>query len=293
MLHALTVDVEDYWFEFHRDWLHKPIENTDAVVRNMHWFLELFAEFDTKATFFVLGCVAKSFPKLIQEIAEQGHEIASHGFSHMEVFRLSREAFRAEAADSKKLLEDVASVQVRGFRAPAFSIMRETAWALDILAEERYDYDSSVVPFKGRRYGWPGFSKGICKIDLPKGSQITEVPLPTFQFMSMRFPVAGGGYFRLFPYAFTSFAIKSFQKRVGPVVSYFHPYEIDLRNILSDLEEVPAYTRYKALAYHKTQVAGRRTVEKKLRKLLKEFTFTTMEKIILLHEGSLIAESPG
>ena len=172
MSNALSIDVEDYWSIFSRDWLHQDIEPTEAVVRNTKWFLETLADNNTKATFFILGEVAKKFPSLIREIAEDGHEIGVHGFSHKQIFKLTENQFRREVADCRKLLVDISSGPVRGHRAAAFSIMPQTKWALEVLSQEGFEYDSSVYPIGSGRYGWPGFSKDICKVDLPSGRSI-------------------------------------------------------------------------------------------------------------------------
>ena len=182
-VNAFTLDVEDYWFIFFRFWLSKDAEPGDAVVRNTEWFLETLGQYNVKATCFILGDVAKKHPALIKKIADNGHEIASHGFSHNQIFNLSQEEFRQEVSDSKKLLEDISSSVVAGYRAPAFSIIPETEWALEILAEEGYRYDSSVYPISGKRYGWPGFSQDICKVDLPSGRSIIEAPMSTVKVL--------------------------------------------------------------------------------------------------------------
>lgn len=154
MINAISIDVEDYWSIFQRDWLSIPdAKPSEAVVKNTRWYLQTFAEHDVKATFFVLGEVAEKFPLLIKEIAGQGHEIGSHGLSHKQIFKLSEDDFRQEIAESRKLLEDITGKAVLGYRAPAFSIGPETKWALKILAEEGYKYDSSVYPITGKRYG--------------------------------------------------------------------------------------------------------------------------------------------
>ena len=279
MLSALTVDVEDYWSIFSRDWLHKGMEPTEAVVKNTEWFLQTFIDQNVKATFFVLGEVAKKFPSLIKKIAKDGHEIGTHGFSHKQIFRLSEEQFRREVADCKKLLEDVTSEPVLGYRAPAFSIMPQTKWALEILAQEGFKYDSSVYPISGKRYGWPGFSKDICKIDLPSGCTIIEVPLSTVTILGKTLPAAGGGYIRHFPYAITKWAIKHIQKN-RPAIVYMHPYEIDTDIGTFDTKHLSSKERNKAINLHKMQLRNRHTTVKKLFKLLSDFEFATIGEVI-------------
>jgi polysaccharide deacetylase family protein (PEP-CTERM system associated) len=279
MLNVLTIDVEDYWSIFSRDWLHKDIEPTESVVRNTEWFLETFAGQNVKATFFILGEVAKKFPSLIRKIAAYGHEIGTHGFSHKQIFKLSEEQFRQEVVNCKKMLEDIVSEPVSGYRAPAFSIMPQTKWALEILAQEDFKYDSSVFPISGRRYGWPGFSKGICKLNLPSGLSIIEVPMSTVRIFGVDLPVAGGGYIRHFPYTVTKWAIKRIQ-RTRPVIVYMHPYEIDIEAWEFDTKHLSCKERKKVMKTHRMQIRNRNTVGEKLIKLLSAFKFAPIQKVI-------------
>jgi len=279
MVNVLSIDVEDYWSIFSRDWLHLDAEVSSAVVENTEWFLQILAEKNIKATFFVLGEVAEKFPSLIKKTAEQGHEIASHGLSHKQVFKLSEEDFRQEVAESKKLLEDITGEVVLGFRAPAFSIMPQTRWALDVLAQEGFTYDSSVFPISGHRYGWPEFSQGICKIDLPLGRSIIEVPMSTVTILGKTLPAAGGGYFRHFPYVVTKWAIKHIQKK-KPVIVYMHPYEIDIKPHLFDISHLSQKDKKIATRWHKIQIRNRNNMPKKINKLLSQFNFAPIKEII-------------
>jgi polysaccharide deacetylase family protein (PEP-CTERM system associated) len=279
MMNIFTLDVEDYWSIFLRYWLNEDAEPSEAVVRNTEWFLETLAQYDVKATCFILGEVAQKHPALIKKISDNGHEIASHGFSHNQIFNLSREEFRQEVSDSKKLLEDSTSSSVVGYRAPAFSIMPQTQWALEILAEEGYRYDSSVFPISGERYGWPGFSRDICKVDLPSGRSIIEVPMSTVNIVGKALPAAGGGYIRHFPYFVSRLAIKYIQKK-RPAIVYMHPYEIDLENKKFDLSSLSFVQKFKALKFHLLQLRNRKTVAGKLINLLQEFKFTTLSEVI-------------
>ncbi len=276
---VFTLDVEDYWCIFLRYWLNEDAEPSDAVVRNTEWFLQIFAENNVKVTCFILGDVVKKYPSLVRKIAENGHEVASHGFSHKQVFKLSKEEFRQEISDSKKLLEDITSSSVVGYRAPAFSVMPDTQWALEILAEEGYKYDSSVYPISGKRYGWPGFSPDICKIDLASGNSIIEAPMSTINVFGKTLPSAGGGYMRHFPYLVTRMAIKQIQKK-RPAIVYMHPYEIDVENIDYSLSSLSLGQKFKAMKFHLLQLRNRKTVAEKFIKLLKDFEFTTLAEII-------------
>lgn len=279
-INALTIDIEDYGAILQRDWLHIPdAEPTDAVVKNTEWFLDTLSRHNIKATFFILGEVAEKFPSLVKKIAGQGHEIGSHGFSHKQIFKLNEQQFRKEVADSKKMLEDITSTAILGYRAPAFSVMPSTEWALEVLAQEGFKYDSSVYPISGKRYGWPGFSKDICKVDLPSGNSIIEVPMSTVTVFGKTFPVAGGGYLRHFPYIVTKLAIKHIQKK-RPVVLYMHPYEIDTEVKKLNFKKLNLKDRCKAYKFHFTQLRNRNTIKQKVFKLLEDFEFVSIESIL-------------
>lgn len=279
MINALSIDVEDYWSILSRDWLHIDIEPTERVIRNTEWFLETLEQYKTKATFFILGEVARKYPDLIKKIAENGHEIGAHGFSHRQIFKLTEEEFRCEVSDCKKLLEDITSSAVLGYRAPAFSIMPKTKWALEILAQEGFRYDSSIYPIAGNRYGWPGFGKDICKVDLPSGRSIIEVPMSTVTVLGKTFPAAGGGYIRHFPYAVTKWAIKRIQK-ARPVIVYMHPYEIDSEPKPFQIKHLSCDDKIRAVKFHKLQLRNRDAVRDKILALLSEFDFTTLRQVI-------------
>jgi polysaccharide deacetylase family protein (PEP-CTERM system associated) len=279
MLNALTIDVEDYWDVFSRDWLGVGIEPTDAVVKNTEWFLGALERFNVKGTFFVLANVADTFPSLIRKVAEAGHEIGSHGCSHAQVFRLNRETFRSEVARSKRLIEDVVSRPIFGYRAPAFSITPATKWALEVLAEEGFKYDSSVFPIAGRRYGWRGFSKTICNLDLPSGANIIEVPMSTIRILCRDWPVGGGGYLRHFPYAVTKWALKEIQRQRSVVV-YMHPYDIDTEQRFFETRHLSCKERKCAVKHHKMQLRNRNTVGKKLIRLLSDYEFVPVRELI-------------
>lgn len=279
MTNALTIDVEDYWSIFSRDWLGLDSEPSNAVVKNTEWFLETLEQFGVKATFFILGEVAVKFPGLVRRIAQAGHEVGSHGISHKQIFKLTKEQFRNEMADSKKLLEDVVSYPVSGYRAPAFSVTPETKWALDVLAQEGFKYDSSAFPISGRRYGWPGFSRDICRIDLPSGRTIIEVPLSIVTILGKTLPAAGGGYIRHFPYTFTKWAINHIQK-TRPAIVYMHPYEVDTNVRTFNTKHLSYKERKKATRFHKMQQRNRNTVGEKLIKLLTEFEFAPIGEVI-------------
>jgi polysaccharide deacetylase family protein (PEP-CTERM system associated) len=279
MINAFTIDVEDYWSIFSRDWLGIEAEPSDAVLRNTEWFLETLARHNVKATFFILGEIAEKFPSLIRKIAGDGHEIGSHGFSHRQIFRLTEEEFQREVADCRKLLEDITSSRIQGYRAPAFSITPQTKWALEILAQEGFKYDSSIYPISGRRYGWPEFNKGICKVDLPSGRSIVEVPMSTVSILGKNIPVAGGGYIRHFPYTVTRWAIRHICK-LRPVVVYVHLYEIDTQDRPFSVGHLGRKDAKRVFKFHRMQLRNRVTEKTKFINLLNDFEFTTIQRII-------------
>jgi polysaccharide deacetylase family protein (PEP-CTERM system associated) len=192
---------------------------------------------------------------------------------------LTEEEFQCEVADCKKLLEDITSSQILGYRAPAFSIVPQTKWVLEILAQKGFKYDSSIYPISGRRYGWPGFSKGICKVDLPSGRSIIEVPLSTVTVLGKTLPAAGGGYIRHFPYTVTKWTMKRIQK-ARPAIVYMHPYEIDTEPRAFETTHLCDDDKKKVIRFHKLQMRNRNTVPKKIISLLSDFKFGTLAQII-------------
>jgi polysaccharide deacetylase family protein (PEP-CTERM system associated) len=279
MLNALTIDVEDYWSILYRDWLHvKDAIPSEAVVRNTRWFLQVLAEYNTKATFFILGEVAQHFPQLIKEISQAGHEIGVHGFYHRQIFKLSQEEFKKEVETTRRLLEDISGQEVIGHRAPAFSINKDTQWALEILAEEGFVYDSSISPMQGRRYGWPGFKKEIHRMPLTDGQSIIEVPMSTVSLGIKELGI-GGGYMRHLPYFYTKWAIGHIQKKRSAIV-YIHPYEIDTQKLDFTTDNLTGKQKKEVLKFHKMQMRNRNTVKHKVKCLLNDFEFTTIRSLI-------------
>jgi polysaccharide deacetylase family protein (PEP-CTERM system associated) len=279
MVNALTIDVEDYWAILQRDWLNiADAKPTEAVLNNTRWFLQVLKEYNVKATFFILGEVAQSFPHLIKEIADEGHEIAVHGFYHRQIFKLSRDEFKKEVSDAKKLLEDLSGQKVIGHRAPAFSINKDTKWALEVLAGLGFNYDSSISPMAGKRYGWPGFKKEIHRMSLSDGQSIIEVPMSTISLGIKELGV-GGGYMRHLPYFYTKWAIEYIQKK-RPVIIYTHPSEIDTNTVPFKLDNLTVKGKIKAFKFHKLQMRNRQTVKGKVDKLLSDFKFSTIKDIL-------------
>lgn len=227
---AMTVDVEDY---FHvsaftdsidrKDWDNIPLR----VVDNTQRLLQLFADNQVKATFFVLGWLAEKEPGLVRDIAAEGHEVACHGYSHELVYNQSPEVFRQETIRSKSLLEDITQAPVYGYRAASYSITDRSLWAIDVLCDAGFTYDSSIFPIRHDLYGMPGSPKYPYKLDSPSGNQLTEFPLSTAKILGFALPVAGGGYFRLYPYRISKFGLSQINRGDHPFIFYMHPWEID------------------------------------------------------------------
>lgn len=227
---AFTVDVEDY---FQVDAFADCIDPgawdgfTPRVTRNTRELLDLLDSRGVKGTFFVLGWVARREPGLVREIAARGHEVASHGMSHQRVVTQTPAVFRAETRDSKRLLEDQVQAPVIGYRAATYSITRESLWALDILVEEGFRYDSSIFPIRHDRYGIPDATIRPHRLVTPQGQGLAEFPLSVAHVAGLNLPVSGGGYFRLLPYALTAWGLRRVLAAGRPVVFYLHPWEID------------------------------------------------------------------
>lgn len=230
MLNALTIDVEDYYmvtaFESvirFEDWgLHES-----RVEKNTYRFLDLLDAWDTRATFFVLGWVAELYPHLVRAISHCGHEVASHGYSHRRIYKQTPDTFREETRRGKAILEDLTGEPVLGYRAASCSITAENLWALDILQEAGFVYDSSIYPIHHDLYGMPGYERFPHRLE-GHGDGLIEFPLSTIQVRNVSLPIAGGGYFRLFPYAFTRWGITRLNRQEErPVAVYLHPWEID------------------------------------------------------------------
>ena len=229
MLNALSVDVED-WFQvgafenvIHRsDWDSLP----QRVERNGNAVIDLFERAGVKATFFTLGWVAQRYPALIRRAAEAGHEIASHGWDHRRVFTMEPAVFRADLERARIAIEDACGHSPMGYRAPSFSIDKRTPWAHRILAEEGYSYSSSVAPVKHDHYGWPEAPRFAHRPI--EGARLIELPVTTVDIGGRRMAAGGGGFFRLLPYRFSSWAISRVNRQEQrPAVFYFHPWEID------------------------------------------------------------------
>lgn len=272
--HAVSIDVEDYFHVANffdvvaRDaWESMP----SRVERNVDRVLGILDESGVKATFFALGWVAERHGAVIRKIADAGHEVGSHGWSHGFVQDLGPEAFRDEARRSKALLEDLTGKPVHGFRASTFTITRKTYWALAILAEEGYRYDSSIFPVRHHRYGIPDFPIEPQRLELENGSALVEFPPLVYRRFGRNWPAAGGGYFRLFPYWFTRHALRVADRAGRSAVFYLHPWEFDPEQPRLQASRLARFRHYVNL--HRT---GPR-----LRALLREARFAPIVDVLV------------
>lgn len=269
---GLSVDVED-WFQVGA--FENVIERGDwdaiatRVEGNIDRILDLFAQADAHATFFTLGWIAKRHPKMIRRIADAGHEIASHGFDHARVFNFDRKEFADDIRLARDILQDCSGQRVRGYRAPSFSIDQRTPWAFEELAEQGYDYSSSVAPVAHDHYGWPQAPRFAFR---PlASSDLIEIPVTTAMMGKRRVAAGGGGFFRVLPYHFTRWAIGQVNARENrPAVFYFHPWEID-----ADQPRVPNAPMRSKLRHYTNldKMAG------KLGKLVHEFRWGRMDAL--------------
>ena len=215
IVNALTVDVEDY---FHVSALAESIgretwaTRESRVAGNVQKLLAMFEKSDARATFFVLGWVAERYPHLVREIAQHGHEIACHGLSHRLIYDQPRDEFYDETRRAKQLLEDLTGSAVLGYRAASYSIVRRSLWALDILVDLGFSYDSSIFPVRHDRYGIPNSERSPHRLATPEGKVIVEWPLSTVQVLGLKIPVSGGGYFRILPFWLTRWGLKSINR---------------------------------------------------------------------------------
>jgi polysaccharide deacetylase family protein (PEP-CTERM system associated) len=274
MSNAFTVDVEDY---FQVEAFSRAIDRASwdtyelRVERNTMMLLDLLDEHRVLGTFFVLGWVAQKQPALVREIADRGHEIASHGMSHRLIYSQTPEVFRDETRHSKQLLEDICQRPVVGYRAATYSITNRSLWALDILCEEGFSYDSSIFPMRHDRYGIPDAEPYPHLLTTPAGYRLVEFPISVSRFGRLKLPVAGGGYFRLFPYGLTRWGLRRINEAGHEFVFYLHPWEID--------PDQPRIGNAGVTSRFRHYINLERTYSR-LSMLLRDFSFTTMRNVL-------------
>jgi polysaccharide deacetylase family protein (PEP-CTERM system associated) len=230
--HVLTVDLEDWYQGLEID-IDDWGQFSPRLEKGLHVLLDLLDAAKAGATFFALGRQAEQTPQLIRDVAARGHEVACHGYSHRFIYKQSPAQFRQEIRRAKAVLEGITGKAVQGFRAPFFSITEKSLWALDVLVEEGFRYDSSLFPVVNYRYGLPRAARAPGEIRAPSGATMFEVPLSTLRLphprlpLGINFPISGGGYFRLYPYALTWALIKVLEQQNTGLVFYVHPWEFD------------------------------------------------------------------
>lgn len=235
------------------------------VVHATGLLLDLLHRHQAEATFFILGCVARRYPALVRRIAAAGHEIACHGYDHDRLHHLNPVSFRNDIGSARALLQDLSGQPVVGYRAPTFSLVRQTAWAVDVLIEQGFEYDSSIQPVRHPQYGVIDAPRDPYLLLTGGGAAILEIPPLTWQVGPLRLPVAGGGYFRLLPLSFMLRGIAQAARRRQPAMLYFHPWEFD-----PDQPRLPLT----GLSRFRTYVGLRHTV-RRLEALLARHRFMT------------------
>ncbi|WP_293127414.1 XrtA system polysaccharide deacetylase [Microcoleus sp. bin38.metabat.b11b12b14.051] len=269
---VLTIDIED-WFHILdisstpsiEDW-HK-LES--KVTKNTEVILDLLNKHHTKGTFFILGWVAEHFPDLVREIAKQGHEIATHGYSHELIYNLTPNEFRRDVARSLEVLARITSKPILGYRAPGFSIANSSLWALDILVELGLQYDASIFPMNRNHGGLPGFSGDAAWLTTTQGNTILEIPVTPTTLFNKKVYLFGGGYFRLAPYSAIAAGIEQLNEQAKPALVYLHPREFDPKHPKLKMNFYRSFTSYVNL--HHTH--------SKFERMIQDFNFNSIEKI--------------
>jgi polysaccharide deacetylase family protein (PEP-CTERM system associated) len=269
IVNAVTVDVED-WIQSVID---PDLPLTDRFRSNTRKVLDTLARHGVKGTFFVLGLAAEKAPDLVREIDAAGHEVQSHGYGHRWVHTQTPQAFREDIERSKKLLEDLIGRPITGYRAPAFTIMRESLWALDVLAECGFAYDSSIFPLRARRYGITGAPWYPHRLRTAAGHELIEIPVASYRCLGRRLPAGGGGYFRLLPCAVARRAIRQINRAGHAATIYMHPHEFSPDDFRSYSRRIPWPARIH-------QGLGRRGFPRKIDRLLTGFPFSTLRALI-------------
>jgi polysaccharide deacetylase family protein (PEP-CTERM system associated) len=272
IVNAMTIDVEDY---FHVEAFSEIIPSSrwsdlpQRVEQNTERVMAILSEAGVKATFFTLGWVAERYKALIRRIVADGHELASHGCSHIRADKQMPEEFRTDVRCSKRILEDIGGVAVAGYRAATFSVGSKNLWVYDILAEEGFSYSSSIYPIRHDLYGMPDGPRA----PFARPSGLVEIPLTTLRFVGRNLPVSGGGYFRLLPYPVSRWSIRRINSREQiPCVFYMHPWEIDP----GQPRQLQAPLRARLRHY-----LNLRLMEGRLRRLLNEFAWGRVDAVFL------------
>jgi len=273
MRNAMSIDVEDW---YHPEALRGVVRPEDwghlepRAMRNVDKLLRLLDLAQVRATFFMLGWIAERQPELVRRIAAEGHEIGSHGYAHEMITQQTPERFASDLRQSLRVLRSQSGQRVVGYRAPSFSVVRDTLWALDILIDHGIEYDSSIFPVHHDRYGIPGSPRAPYRVRWGGGRELWELPPVTLRLGGRTLPAAGGGYLRLLPYAYSALALRRANAEGFPGVVYTHPWEYDPEQPHVRLPFLRALRHYSRIA----------TTEAKLARLLREFRFTTCLEVL-------------
>lgn len=273
IINAMTVDVEDY---FQVSAFEKTVARSDwdkmphRVADNTNRILDKFAANNVDATFFMLAWVAERYPQLVRRIVAEGHELASHGYEHVRATQQTPAQFYEDVRKTKMILEDVSGVEIKGYRAASYSIGKNNLWTIDVLKETGHQYSSSIYPIKHDLYGMP---------DAPRfafqhgGNGLLEIPITTVTIGNMRLPCGGGGFFRMFPYAYSRWAVNKInENEKQPALFYFHPWEIDVEQ--PRFKHAPFKSRFR----HYLNIEK---MEGRLQRLLQDFSWGRMDKIFI------------
>ena len=273
---SISVDVEDW----PQSTLDPSLPLGDACADTTRRLLDLLAESPgSRATFFVLGLFAERHPKVVDEIRQAGHEIGSHGYGHVDLFRLTPVTFAEDVNHSVEVIGAACGVRPRGYRAPDFSVVGESLWALDALAEAGFDYDSSIFPIAKARYGIPQWPRGAARVLLKSGGTIVEMPIATLAWRGRRLPVGGGGYARLIPGPLLVRALRrACAQMSSPPVFYCHPYEMDP----GEFRRLPFSVPLKVRLH---QGLGRRGIPSKLRRIFRDFEAVSLGEALARTSG--------
>lgn len=277
---TLTIDWEDFGQLMCRDHLQLVRTPLDDITRQTDTILEILDSTQNKATFFVLGMLAKFRPDIVKKIAAAGHEIALHGMNHLDMRKLSRQRAYNDIAESYKLVTDIIGAPVYGYRAPYFSIDTSNLYLLEVLTETGLMYDSSIFPIKLKRYGIDNFSVQPTLYKLQNGKEIVEFPLTIFEWRNKKLPVAGGGYIRVTPHRFIKNIFRKLYQQQKDVTLYMHPYEFDLHQLdcTSTYPKDTQYSGTKKFLVNLKWNLFRKSILIKIKNLLENYNFTTCLK---------------
>lgn len=276
MLNALTFDIEDYYqveafknYITFEEWPQYP----SRVEANTQKILDILTERHVRATFFMLGWIAERFPEMVKRIVGGGHELATHGYAHHMVYKQTPAEFEADLAKSIEVLERLSGIKILGYRAPTYSIIEDSYWAFDILIKHNLLYDSSIFPITHDRYGVPNSERFPYRIERDTGASIMEFPLSTLRLWKWNFPIAGGGYLRLFPYWLLKYSLRALNRQQKPAILYLHPWELDPDQ--PRIPDIPITTRFR-------HYVNLHSTADKLRCLLRDFQFAPIREVLNL-----------